>query len=253
MKIYAVIPAFNEAHTLADIVSGVCEQVEHVIVVDDGSNDGTQACLEPLPQKVTLLRNDKNLGKGLALWRGFEYALEAGASHIVTLDADGQHRSSDIPRLLGRLDDQQESVIIGERRINRQSTPKLRRFANAFADFWISLAAGERIFDSQSGFRVYPSSLLGNPDALKQNSGGFAFETELLIISVYKGYKLQYVPIESLYQQNARPSHYRAIHDTIQIVLVVSRILLNPRLSIPRLRRLLRRQPQNRRITQTHL
>lgn len=239
MKIFVVIPAYNEARTLPDVVARACAHADHVIIVDDGSHDGTDTCLaEPLTN-VTVLRHDTNRGKAAALWRGFQYALDAGACHIVTLDADGQHRPEDIPRLLAALCEQQEALIIGERRNKRYSAPRSRRFANAFADFWISLAAGERVHDSQSGFRVYPASLLKNLLFVDRRRKSFTFETELLVSASLQGYAIRYRPIESLYLKGARASHYRAVYDTTQIVLVVAGMLLNPRLMRPRLRRLL--------------
>lgn len=239
MKIFALIPAYNEAGTLPGIVADTARQVDQLIVVDDGSQDGTRTCLDPMPGNVTVLRHDSNLGKGASLRDGFQAALNAGASHVVTLDADGQHSPDDIPRLLEALGDRQDTLIIGERRVKRQAAPKYRRYANAFADFWISLAAGERIYDSQSGFRIYPSGLLDTLNHLPRLSSGFAFETELLITAVYQGFNLCYVPIESLYKSGARASHYRAVPDTTKIVWVVAGMLLNPKLFIPRLRHLL--------------
>lgn len=251
MKIYAVIPAFNEVNTLPGVVADTRQQVDHVIVVDDGSRDGTFDCLNPLPENVTVLHHETNLGKGASLRHGFQSALTAGATHVVTLDADGQHDPGDIPRLLEPLGDQQETLIIGERRVKRHAAPRLRRFANAFADFWISLAAGERIYDSQSGFRIYPARLLDAVCRTHQANSGFAFETELLITAVYQGCRLCYVPIESLYLSGARASHYRAFHDTMKIVWVVAGMLLNPRLFIPRLRHLLRNPSSCRRLSET--
>ncbi|OBS09419.1 glycosyltransferase family 2 protein [Acidihalobacter prosperus] len=240
MKVFAVIPAYNEVRTLSELVAGARAHVDHVVVVDDGSSDGTAESLQPLPDGVTLLRNAGNRGKAAALWRGFRHALEAGATHVVTLDADGQHRPEDIPRLLAALKPDDDALILGERRDKRATAPRMRRFANAFADFWISLAAGQRLRDSQSGFRVYPVGLLSTLHFVERRRKSFVFETELLVAAVYGGFAIRYVDIASLYLHDARASHYRAVYDTTQIVIVVAGMLLDPRLALPRLRHLIR-------------
>lgn len=237
MKPVAVIPAYNEASTLHGVVASAQPWVDAVIVVDDGSTDGTGDCLGSMPENVCVLRHEHNRGKAAALATGFRHALELGATHVVTLDADGQHRPEDIPRLLAAAADDPPAVVIGERQDKRSAAPAARRMANHFADFWISLAAGRRIRDSQSGFRVYPAELLRDGRfPLSRSAEGFVLETELLVAAAYLGYPLRYVPIDSLYPQAARPSHYRAVHDTTQITLAVARMLLDPRLMLPRLR-----------------
>ena len=94
----AVIPVYNEVATARRVVERTLAQLARVIVVDDGSNDGTSAALDGLP--VTLIRNPRNLGKAASLWRGIALALAEDAEAVVTLDGDGQHRPEDIPRLL---------------------------------------------------------------------------------------------------------------------------------------------------------
>ena len=103
MKICIVIPAYNEARTVREVASRALQQLGDVIVVDDGSADGTAAALDGLP--VTLVSNPVNMGKGASLWRGFSAALAAGAEAVITLDADGQHRPEDIPRILAAISD----------------------------------------------------------------------------------------------------------------------------------------------------
>src|SRR5262245_54264133 len=109
----ALIPAYNEAGTIRDVAERTLRVNPWLIVVDDGSTDGTQAALSGLP--LMPLRNSRNSGKGASLWRGIRLALEQGAEAIVTLDGDGQHRPEDIPRLLEAWEAQRNAIVIGSR------------------------------------------------------------------------------------------------------------------------------------------
>ena len=143
---WVVIPAFNEAATIKDVASRALRQNKNVIVVDDGSTDGTAEALLGLP--VSVLRNQTNRGKAASLWRGFQQALAAGASGVVTLDGDGQHAPEDIPRLLAVAAFYPDHVIIGARRPDQRRAAFWRYVANRVADFWISWAAGYSFEDS---------------------------------------------------------------------------------------------------------
>lgn len=217
-----VIPAYNEASTITDVVLRARRFTELIFVVNDGSTDETARVLEKLP--VTLLNNPKNLGKGKTLLRGARLAIEQGASAVITLDGDGQHRPEDIPLLLEKATAAPETIIIAARLHNRNCAPPLRRFANSFADFWISWAAGYRIRDSQSGFRLYPAAVL---QQCSTESDNFVFESEILIDAAWKGIFSKSVAIDTVYHQNNRSSHYRPARDTWAIVKMVAGKLIN--------------------------
>ena len=215
-----VIPAFNEASTISDIVKRASEYSDLVIVVNDGSTDNTAECLESLP--VTVLNNSENQGKGKSLLRGMNYAIDLGVKSVITLDGDGQHQPEDIPLLLEQEALNPNKIIIAARLRARHAAPPLRRFANAFADFWISWAAGQKIRDSQSGFRLYPADVL---NYCKTNSDKFVFESEILIDAAHHGISSKSVAIDTVYHKNARASHYRPAADTWAIVKMVARKL----------------------------
>ncbi len=218
MRAAAVIPAFNEVKTIRSLVSRVLVQGVAVIVVDDGSDDGTVEQLNGLD--VTLLRNEVNSGKGASLRRGMERALADGAEAVVTLDADGQHAPEDIRRLLEAAGRNPGRVIVGARIRNTENAPKARLFANRFADFWVSWAAGRPIRDSQSGFRLYPAAAAR---AIPRTvNGGFVFESEILIELARRGFRFTTVPIASCYPEDARPSHFRPVRDIARIVRMVA-------------------------------
>ena len=210
-----VIPARNESATIADVAARAAAVAATVIVVDDGSTDGTHERLAGLP--VTLLRNERNLGKGASLWRGMQHALALGADGVVTLDGDGQHAPEDVPRLVRVARLHPDDLVVGARLVGREAAPSARRRANRVADFFIGWAAGQPLDDSQSGFRVYPASLLRRLDVKHGPTRGFVFESEALIAAGRLGVRCRSVAIASVYPQNARPSHFRPVADIARI------------------------------------
>ena len=215
-----VIPAYNEVTTIRDIATRALNFAELVIIVNDGSSDGTGRALEHLP--VTLLNNSTNIGKGESLNRAAQHALQLGVDTVITLDGDGQHQPEDIPLLLAAARAEPNTIIIAARLRARHAAPPLRRFANRFADFWISWAAGHRIRDSQSGFRLYPAQVFN----AHTRSTGFTFESEILINAAHQGIYASSVAIDTVYHKQARPSHYRPTADTLSIVRMVAWKLL---------------------------
>ena len=228
MDLAIVIPAYNEARTIRGIAEQALRQTERVIVVDDGSADGTSEALAGLP--VVLVRHSVNLGKAAALWDGFRIALDGGADFIATLDGDGQHLPADIARLMRVARRYPDRIVIGARLRTRANAPLARRCANGFADFWISWAAGYPIADSQSGERVYPASLLRHVQARHDESAAFTLESELLILGARLGYECVSVPIATIYHGDARASHFRPTRDIPRIAALVARSLLAQRM-----------------------
>jgi glycosyltransferase involved in cell wall biosynthesis len=220
-----VIPAHNEASTIRLVVMRALRYAERVIVVDDGSTDGTADTLQGMP--VTLLVNERNQGKAASLWRGMQHALSLGVEAVVTLDADGQHDPADIPRLVGASRRSPGKIVIGARLADRDKIPPLRYFANRFANFWIAWAAGYPIEDSQSGFRVYPAALLARVRVPHGPSKGFVFESEILIEASRLGYESVPVRVAAIYPLEGRPSHFRQFVDVERIVRMVTVKLLS--------------------------
>ena len=220
MAIAVVIPAYNEASTIAAVVRRTCRQVEWVIVVDDGSDDDTAGQLQGFP--VTVLRHAHNQGKAASLWYGMRLALAQGARAVITLDADGQHCPEDIPILVAASQQYPDKLIIAARLGQRARVPRLRRFANWMADFWISWAAGCPIPDTQSGFRLYPAKALETVNVVHDRRHGFVFESEILIEAARLGYYPVAVPIDAIYPRKARASYYRPLRDTVRVVRMVA-------------------------------
>ena len=218
----AVIPAYNEGATVGDLIRRVRAQLPEVIVVDDGSHDTTAAQARRLD--VRLVRHAENAGKGASLVDGLRAAREAGFDAAVTLDADGQHRARDIPRLLHFAGP--DTLVLGSRVQDAARMPWLRRGANRIAGLFISWAAGRRIGDTQCGLRVYPTDLL-DQIPLPVRRRGFVFESEVLIAAARRGWRIVEVPVPSVYPDRAaRHSYYRPVVDTLAITAMVAGKLL---------------------------
>jgi glycosyltransferase involved in cell wall biosynthesis len=197
------------------MVERTVKQIGRVVVINDGSTDDTRQQLVDLP--VELLTNTENQGKAYSLWRGFHLLLESELEGVITLDGDGQHRPEDIPRVIAAYSEFPDHLIIGTRTHDLQSFPPSRRWANQMANLGISLAAGCKVPDTQSGFRLYPASLLRilQPDSKRYN--GFVFESEVIIEAIKLGYKIHSIPIPAVYGNALRKSHFRPAQDTIKI------------------------------------
>jgi glycosyltransferase involved in cell wall biosynthesis len=215
-----VIPAYNEAATIRDVAQRALREAALVIVVDDGSSDGTAQRLDGLGAVV--LRNEVNQGKAASLRRGADEAMRLGALAIVTLDGDGQHCPEDIPALLRAWRAEPGRIVIGARLHQRDRIPPSRYWANRVANFWIGLAAGYPIADSQSGFRVYPARIFGEARVRYDRGSSFVFESEVLIEAARLGIRAHCVAVQVVYSGRARASHFRPVVDIARIVRMVA-------------------------------
>lgn len=244
-----VIPAYNEAATIRDVVGRALSQRVRVIVVDDGSQDGTSEALGNLP--VTVLRNPRNLGKGASLQRGMELALQEGMTAVMTLDGDGQHEPEDIPSVIAAHRRDPRAIVIGSRLHDRHKIPRARYYANRVANFGISWAAGQCIPDSQSGFRLYPTEVICAIGMTRKRAAGFVLESEVLIEAARRGIMIRSVPVAAIYGRHLRRSHFRQIKDIALIVRMVVWKLLSRGLYLSGLMRSLSgsHRPERRRVS----
>ena len=219
-----VIPAYNEETTIYAVAQRALKYLKQVIVIDDGSNDRTAQAIQDLP--VTVLRNDTNCGKAASLWKGLQYAKQLGMTAVVTLDGDGQHSPDDIPRLIKQAELTPHHIIIGARRRPWTRHTWHRIIANRIADFWVSWAAGHPIADSQSGFRIYPMSLIAGLTIPTGRERSFVFESEVLVEGAKLGFWSLPVPIESDPRQAPRPSYFQPVMDIARITLMIAGKLL---------------------------
>jgi glycosyltransferase involved in cell wall biosynthesis len=217
-----LIPCLDEAAAIRNVVRPVLALGAPVIVVDDGSTDGTPDIVAALP--VTLLRHARRRGKGEALRSGFREALRQGYEAVLTMDGDGQHRAEDIPRIVAAARHWPGRLVIGARLRDRAQQPTARRLANAFADWGISWACAQPVADTQSGQRWYPRAALDLADLPAQ---GFVFEAAVLVAASRElGMGVVSVPIASRYKGAFRLSHFRPVRDVARITAyTIGRVL----------------------------
>jgi glycosyltransferase involved in cell wall biosynthesis len=221
VKIAALIPAFNAASLLEPVVRGALEQIETVVIIDDGSADGTADVAARAG--ATVLKHVVNRGKGAALKTGFQWACEHGFDGVVTLDADGQHLPREIPKFIDCHAKTGGDLIIGGRaHLFGQMLPR-RRLANRFSAWSIAFASGTNITDSQSGYRYYSTRLLRE---MKLRSDGFAMESEVIVRAGRGGFKVLTTPIDLGFVDGESTSHYKPLKDTMRIFGVVFVTLL---------------------------
>lgn len=208
-QICAVIPTYENRRTVVDVVRRTLSQGLPVIVVDDGSSDGTSDALAG--EDIVLVRHPVNRGKGRALQTGLREARRRGYRFALTLDADGQHLPEDIPVLLQAAGER--TLVVGSRDLTADGMPAGNTFANRFSNFWFALQTFHPIPDTQTGFRIYP---LEDLPSLHLLTARYEAELALLVFSAWKGLHLAPVPVRVNYPED-RVSHFRPFHDFARI------------------------------------
>lgn len=205
-SIIALIPAYNAGPFVHDVVLRTKLHLP-VIVVNDGSLDDTAH--EAETAGAVLFNQIPNQGKGAALQFGFRWALEHGAAAVLTLDADGQHDPAEIPKFLAKFRETGADLIIGERDFS--AMPLVRRVSNSVARKSFSWAMGQEVRDNQSGYRLLSRRLL--KVVLASGERGFEFEMDMIVTVVRNGWKMDWVPIRTIYADevsNIRPFQHTA-------------------------------------------
>jgi glycosyltransferase involved in cell wall biosynthesis len=212
----AVIPAYLEEKHIADVVRRTLEQLDNVLVIDDGSADATSVTARNAGAEVII--HPQNLGKGESIKTGLRRWLERNFSYVVVLDSDGQHLPEEIARFLGAASSTRAELLIGTRMKDVREMPLVRRLVNRYMSNKISRLCGQPIPDTQCGFRMVHRSLI--PDLL----GGaerFDYETEMLILASRKGCRIESVPITTVYSDEVSSIH--PVRDTIRFFKLMRR------------------------------
>jgi glycosyltransferase involved in cell wall biosynthesis len=206
----AVIPAYQCASTIGAVVEGVRRHLADVWVVDDGSDDATSDEARRAGGRVERLSS--NGGKGTALRHGLDVALRAGPAAVLLLDGDGQHDPDDVPRFVAAWDRGAGDLIMGNRWGDASAIPGARYWTNYIGSRVISWMTARELVDSQSGYRLLAADLVRR---LHLRAARYAIETEMLIKAARLGARFAYVPVRTIYGEQA--SHFRPVADTFQI------------------------------------
>lgn len=210
MTTLIVIPVFNEAATIGEVVTAARAQAP-VLVVDDGSEDGTEALARAAG--VEVIRHPRRLGKGQAIRTGIAAARSRSASVLVTMDGDGQHDPRDLGAVLDAARRSPRTIIVGGRLGEARMLPPDRLSAIRVAGFFVNWASGLALQDTQSGFRAYPLELF---DEIRLRRGGFVFETEVLVAAALRGWRVVEVPVRAV-PRASRRSRFRPLGDGVAI------------------------------------
>lgn len=244
--IWCAIPVYNNAGTILDVAARCRKQLEHVVVIDDGSTDADlRERLRDLD--VTVLRHPQNLGKGAAILTALRYAAERGATYVLTIDGDGQHFPEDIPSFLPHLD--RDTILLGAREEVVGNMPRSSRFGRELSDFWILVETGAALRDTQCGFRVYPVKPLMKMPFFSRH---FNFEIEVLTRAIWGGLRVAKVPVRVWYppQGDTRVTSFHPIRDNVRISLAHSRLVGRRLLPVPYKRLAIAPKPPRQTIQQ---
>ena len=203
LKTAAIIPAYREEQHISDVVRRTRRQLDHVLVVDDGSRDTTARCAREAGAEVIV--HSQNRGKGEAIKTGLRHWLDRQFIHVIILDADGQHLPEEINRFIAAAAQAGDrSFFLGNRMNNLTGMPLVRRVVNRYMSNRISRICRQKIPDTQCGFRMLDRQLI--PELLDGGSR-FDYETEMLIIASRKGYRIESVPITTVYSDEVSKIH----------------------------------------------
>lgn len=218
LKVCVIIPTYNNAATIKQVIESVLAFTDNVIVVNDGSTDDTANILSGV-LNIQKVAYEKNRGKGWALRQGFKKAIELGYLFAITIDSDGQHFAKDLPVFITKLQAEGSALIMGARNMaTAENVPGKSSFGNKFSNFWYKVETGIDLPDTQTGYRLYPLAPLRK---MKFFTKKYEFEIEVIVRLAWAGAKVVSVPITVYYPpKNERISHFRPFKDFTRISVV---------------------------------
>ena len=218
MKTCVVIPTYNEAKSIAGLVKEIQGLNLEVIIVDDGSQDDTSRIAQE--NGATVLKNQINQGKGASLIKGFSYVLSKDCDAVITMDGDGQHLPSDIPYFLRLAEYSDNGILIGNRMLKRKNMPFIRVLTNKIMSGLISKITRQNVPDTQCGFRLIKRPVL---EKINLKTSKYETESEILIKASRLGFKIESVPIKTVY--SGEKSQINPFVDTLRFIKFLFREL----------------------------
>ena len=223
LRCVVLMPTYNNAGTIAKVISDVKEFATDVIVVNDGSTDETAQILASI-DGIRVVDYPENKGKGYALKLGLQKAYEWGYRYAITIDSDGQHYADDIPTFIEKIEKKPDSLLIGARNLTAENMPSKNTFANKFSNFWYKVETGHTLSDTQSGYRLYPLEKLQNIRLLTRR---YEFEVEIIVRAAWRGVNVENIPIKVYYPPvEERVSHFRPLQDFTRISILNTVLVL---------------------------
>lgn len=214
LKCCVLIPTYNNAKTIENVILSTLEYCDDVILVNDGCTDNTAEILAKYSQ-LTIVTHPVNQGKGVGLRNGFKKAVESGFDYVISIDSDGQHYPSDFIVFLNKIEQEPGSLIIGARNMTVENVPTKSTFGNKFSNFWFWAETGISLPDTQSGYRLYPVQRLKK---IWLFTTKFELEIEVIVKAAWRGIPVVSVPVSVYYApQEERVTHFKASRDTTRI------------------------------------
>lgn len=211
MKNCILIPSYNEARTIGAITKELKSRALTVYVVDDGSTDRTADIAAS--QGAVVIAHDKNKGKGASLIEGFDHILKKDFDAILIMDGDGQHATGDVDKFFDKMAETGADIVIGNRMLDTASMPIARKITNRIMSRIISNMCGQVIPDTQCGFKLVKRNVL---ESIKFEFSNFEIESEILFKAAKKGFKIESIPIKTVYRDET--SKIKPIFDTIRFL-----------------------------------
>ncbi|TDE10276.1 DUF2062 domain-containing protein [Dyadobacter psychrotolerans] len=214
-----LIPTYNNQNTLQRVIDGVLSYAQDVdvIVINDGSTDGTADILAFYEGKISILTNEINSGKGFSLRRGFKEAIRLDYQYAISIDSDGQHLPGDIPLFIEAVAENPGALLMGSRNMEQEGVPGKSSFGNKFSNFWFKFETGLTLPDTQTGFRLYPLDPLKKTRLFTRK---FETEIEVIVKLAWKNVQILPVNIRVIYDKNERVTHFRPFRDFTRISIL---------------------------------
>lgn len=214
-----LIPTYNNQKTLKRVIDGVLEYAKgvDVIVINDGATDQTAAILETFEDRIIVLNNGTNQGKGYSLRKGFAEAIRLGYTNAISIDSDGQHLPGDIPLFVAAAKENPGALLMGARNMQQEGVPGKSSFGNKFSNFWFWFETGLSLPDTQTGYRLYPLAPLKKINLFTRK---FETEIEVIVKMAWRDVKIIPINIRVIYDKDERVTHFRPFKDFTRISIL---------------------------------